>query len=152
MEVVTDYLEKSLDDDLRQDTDEHLDGCRQCVVYLGQIQTLIHLVRTLAEQTPNLSRADSIRLRGSSAMGTCQAWTWHVPIPSRNAPCEAATPKRADIQGVVAVRAGGCQSWAMIGQLTMKPVATHGPLGKPVILPAAARSAILATSLWRVGV
>jgi hypothetical protein len=44
-------------------------------------------------------------------------------------------------------RGEGPQSWAMIGQSTMKPLAPHGPLGKAVILPAAARSAILATSL-----
>ena len=44
------------------------------------------------------------------------------------------------------------QTCAMIGQLTMKPVGPHAPDGKAVTLPAAARSATFANSVWRVGV
>ena len=47
VEVVTDYLDSSLDDDLRRDTLEHLSTCPQCRLYLSQIQTVIRLLRKL---------------------------------------------------------------------------------------------------------
>ena len=47
VEVVTDYLDSSLDDDVRRDTLEHLSTCPQCRLYLSQIQTVIRLLRKL---------------------------------------------------------------------------------------------------------
>jgi len=47
VEVVTDYLDSSLDVDVRRDTLEHLSTCPQCQLYLSQIQTVIRLLRKL---------------------------------------------------------------------------------------------------------
>ena len=47
VEVVTDYLDNSLDDDVRRDTLEHLSTCPRCRLYLSQIQTVIRLLRKL---------------------------------------------------------------------------------------------------------
>ena len=47
VEVVTDYLDSALDDDVRRDTLEHLSACPQCRLYLSQIQTVIRLLRKL---------------------------------------------------------------------------------------------------------
>jgi hypothetical protein len=44
VEVVTDYLENTLDDDVRRDTNEHLAGCPHCRLYLGQMQVLIRVL------------------------------------------------------------------------------------------------------------
>ena len=47
VEVVTDHLDGSLDDDVRGDTLEHLSTCPRCRLYLSQIQTVIRLLRKL---------------------------------------------------------------------------------------------------------
>jgi len=47
VEVVTDHLDSSLDDDVRRDTLEHLSTCIRCRLYLSQIQTVIQLLRKL---------------------------------------------------------------------------------------------------------
>jgi|GEM_PF-3923145 len=54
VEVVTDFLESSLDDHVRRDTLHHLNTCPQCRLYLNQIQTVTRLLRRLPQQ--NLTR------------------------------------------------------------------------------------------------
>ena len=57
VEVVTDYLENALDDEMRRETEEHLAGCGNCLRYLGQIQTVIrilgHVMEENQESQPN---------------------------------------------------------------------------------------------------
>jgi anti-sigma factor RsiW len=56
VEVVTNYLENSLDDELRRDALKHLSTCPQCRIYLSQIQTVIRLLRKLPASYPEQSR------------------------------------------------------------------------------------------------
>lgn len=56
VEVVTDYLESSLEDDVCRDTLEHLSTCPQCLRYVSQIQTVVHLLRRLSVSTSTRSQ------------------------------------------------------------------------------------------------
>ena len=58
VEVVTDYLENSLDDDVLMDTREHLARCAHCRLYLGQMQMVITALGALVGE--NLERTQRL--------------------------------------------------------------------------------------------
>ena len=60
VEVVTDYLENSMDDDLRVDAEEHLALCCPCLLYLRQMQTTIRALgdRPLGEMVAQSQVSD----------------------------------------------------------------------------------------------
>lgn len=60
VEVVTDYLENSIDDDLRLDAEKHLALCWPCLLYLRQMQTTIQALgdRALGEMVAQSQVSD----------------------------------------------------------------------------------------------
>jgi anti-sigma factor RsiW len=50
VEMVTDYLEGALDDDVRRRVDEHLAGCAGCTAYLDEMRVTIRITGRLAER------------------------------------------------------------------------------------------------------
>ncbi len=63
VELITDYLEGTLSEDLRLRMEEHLAGCDGCTAYLEQMRQTIRLTGKLREEslTPG-QRADLLRL------------------------------------------------------------------------------------------
>jgi len=51
VELVTDYLEGALREDGRARFDNHLATCRNCVIYLEQMQTTIRVIGRLREES-----------------------------------------------------------------------------------------------------
>ena len=63
VELITDYLEGNLPEDLRAQVDRHIAGCDGCTNYLDQMQTTIQLTGRIQEE--NLSskqRSDLLQL------------------------------------------------------------------------------------------
>ena len=50
VELVTDYLEDSMDADQRARFDEHVSGCDDCTTYLEQLRVTIRLTGMLSEE------------------------------------------------------------------------------------------------------
>ena len=65
VELVTDYLEGALPEDVRLQMERHLAGCDGCTHYLEQMRQTIRLTGELREEslTPQ-QRADLLRLFG----------------------------------------------------------------------------------------
>ncbi len=63
VELITDYLEGTLSEDMRVRMEEHLAGCDGCTAYLEQMRQTIRLTGKLREEslTP-VQRADLVRL------------------------------------------------------------------------------------------
>ena len=59
VELVTDYLEDSMDADQRARFDEHVSGCDDCTTYLEQLRVTIRLTGMLSEEqvTPDAREA-----------------------------------------------------------------------------------------------
>jgi anti-sigma factor RsiW len=49
VELVTDYLEGALDDDVRRRVDRHLAGCPGCSAYIDEMRVTIRITGTLTE-------------------------------------------------------------------------------------------------------
>jgi anti-sigma factor RsiW len=60
VEIVTDYLERQLDDARRLWTDEHLAGCDACRNYLEQMRMTIDALRSLGDENLDVARRDEI--------------------------------------------------------------------------------------------
>jgi anti-sigma factor RsiW len=57
VELVTDWSEGALDDDVRVEVEEHISLCPDCLAYLDQLRATSRLVRDLpAEPVPDASR------------------------------------------------------------------------------------------------
>ena len=50
VELVTDYLEGAMDDELRTSFDAHLAGCPHCTRYLEQMEATIRVAGTIVAQ------------------------------------------------------------------------------------------------------
>jgi anti-sigma factor RsiW len=62
VELVTDYLEGTLDPELREIVDEHLEICEGCTTYLDQMRTTIALTGHLREDDVSPAmQADLVR-------------------------------------------------------------------------------------------
>jgi len=59
VELVTDYLEASLDDETRRRFEDHLDECGGCAAYLRQMRTTVELTGRLrmTELAPDVRHA-----------------------------------------------------------------------------------------------
>jgi anti-sigma factor RsiW len=51
VELVTDYLEGALPDELHERFDEHIAHCKGCQGYLGQMRATIHATGTLTPES-----------------------------------------------------------------------------------------------------
>ena len=60
VELVTDYLEGSLDDATRRRVDEHLAACPGCTAYLDEMRVTIWLTGTLTERDLGAPARDSL--------------------------------------------------------------------------------------------
>jgi anti-sigma factor RsiW len=60
VEIVTDYLERQLDEARRLWTDEHLAACDACRAYLAQMRETIAALRDLADDDLDAERRESI--------------------------------------------------------------------------------------------
>ena len=60
VEIVTDYLERQLDDARRAWTEEHLAECDACRTYLDQMRHTITALRGLADEQLDPAQRDSI--------------------------------------------------------------------------------------------
>ena len=60
VEIVTDYLERQLDEARRLWTDEHLAGCDACRNYLAQMRATITALRGLGDDTLDAARREQI--------------------------------------------------------------------------------------------
>ncbi len=49
VELVTDYLEETLAEPMAHEVEAHLQGCLDCLRYLGQIQLTTRLLNRLSE-------------------------------------------------------------------------------------------------------
>jgi anti-sigma factor RsiW len=49
VELVTDYFEGALPPDERERLEAHLESCRDCVAYVGQMRTTIAIIGRLKE-------------------------------------------------------------------------------------------------------
>jgi anti-sigma factor RsiW len=57
VELVTDWSEGALDDDVRVEVEEHISLCPDCLAYLDQLRATSRLVHDLpAEPVPDASR------------------------------------------------------------------------------------------------
>ena len=60
VEIVTDYLERQLDEARRLWTDEHLAQCDACRAYLEQMRETIAALRGLGDQTLDAAQRERI--------------------------------------------------------------------------------------------
>jgi anti-sigma factor RsiW len=60
VEIVTDYLERQLDDARRLWTEEHLADCEACRAYLDQMRQTIAALRGLADDDLDAAQRDRI--------------------------------------------------------------------------------------------
>jgi len=67
VEIVTDYLERQLDEARLLWTDEHLATCDACRNYLEQMRQTIAALRGLGDETLDSSRREAILAAMSSA-------------------------------------------------------------------------------------
>lgn len=65
VELVDDYLDASLDDDLRHRVEDHLGECGHCGEYVSQVRSLLHVTACLAMDAP-----PSLLLRLTTALAT----------------------------------------------------------------------------------
>lgn len=60
VELVTEYLEGSLPDDVRARMDQHLSGCDGCSAYLEQMRQTIRLTGELREENLTPQQRDDL--------------------------------------------------------------------------------------------
>jgi predicted anti-sigma-YlaC factor YlaD len=60
VELVTDYLEGRLPEEIRMRMDEHLVGCNGCTNYLEQMRQSIHLTGQLREENLTPQQRDDL--------------------------------------------------------------------------------------------
>jgi len=60
VELVTDYLEGALDDDLRARFEQHLAACAGCTEYLDQMRLTIRTTGRLSEDTLEPEAAEAL--------------------------------------------------------------------------------------------
>ena len=60
VELVTDYLEDSLSRRERRRFDRHIEGCRNCTLYLAQFRETIRLTGALRADTISRAAADEL--------------------------------------------------------------------------------------------
>lgn len=70
VEIVTDYLERQLDEARRLWTDEHLADCDACRAYLEQMRQTIAALRGLGDQTLDAAQREQILAAMRSARPT----------------------------------------------------------------------------------
>jgi len=47
VELLSDYIEGRLPDDVRRDLEEHLHGCSECTTFVGTFQSTVALLQSL---------------------------------------------------------------------------------------------------------
>jgi predicted anti-sigma-YlaC factor YlaD len=60
VELVSDYLDGALDDDLRADVEGHVGGCDGCAMVLDQLRETIRLTGTLTEDQLSPEQRDTL--------------------------------------------------------------------------------------------
>ena len=60
VELVTEYLEGSLSDDIRARMDQHLSGCEGCTIYVEQMRQTIRLTGHLREEDLTPQQRDDL--------------------------------------------------------------------------------------------
>jgi len=60
VELVTDYLEGKLPDDVRMHFEDHLSGCKGCTNYLEQMRETIRLTGHLREENLSGQQKDEL--------------------------------------------------------------------------------------------
>jgi anti-sigma factor RsiW len=60
VELVTDYLEGTLPEEVRQQMDQHLSGCDGCTHYLEQMRQTIRLTGLVSEENMTPSQRDDL--------------------------------------------------------------------------------------------
>jgi len=60
VELVTEYLEGTLPEDLRLDMEQHLSGCSGCTNYLEQMRQTIRLTGQLKEENLSEQQKDDL--------------------------------------------------------------------------------------------
>jgi anti-sigma factor RsiW len=71
VELVTDYLEGTLESEEHARVEQHLAGCTKCDAYLDQIRTTIRLV----------GRVDAVSLSAETRRGLVEAFRSFTPRP-----------------------------------------------------------------------
>lgn len=60
VELVTDYLEGTLPDEVRIRMERHLSGCDGCTKYIEQMRQTIRLTGQVREETPTSQQLDDL--------------------------------------------------------------------------------------------